>query len=171
VLLGVRTEEGELQCGCPHTGIAVEKSAFNRKTLFNRKLDFNLRKKPIKCCIGTHLPGAETWTLWKDQKYLKNFEVWCWRKVISSTSLVVYKILRRLTEEKITLHTIKRTGSRRWMTRKKTSRYWMIFRPGEGAGNWRRKHRAALCGELELGEAVDLLQVRSWIGWILMNVA
>ena len=115
--------------------------------------------------------GAETWTLWKDQKYLRNFEVWCWRKVISSTSLVVYKILRRLTEEKITLHTIKRTGSRRWMTRKKTSRYWMIFRPGEGAGNWRRKHRAALCGELELGEAVDLLQVRSWIGWILMNVA
>jgi len=37
----------------------VEKSAFNRKTLFNRKLDFNLRKKPIKCCIwNTALTGA-----------------------------------------------------------------------------------------------------------------
>jgi len=30
---------------------------------------------------------------------------------------------------------------------------------------------AALCGELELGEAVDLLQVRPWIGCMIMNVA
>jgi hypothetical protein len=37
----------------------VEKSAFNRK------LDFNLRKKPIKCCVWiTALAGAE--------KYQKN---------------------------------------------------------------------------------------------------
>ena len=98
----------------------MEKSAFNRKTLFNRKLDINLRKKPIKCGIwNTPLTGAETWTLWKDQKYLKNFEIWCWRKVISWTSLVVYEVLRRVTKEKITLYTIKRTGRRRWMTRKK----------------------------------------------------
>jgi hypothetical protein len=46
----------------------------------------------------------------------------------------------------------------------------MTFRPVEGAGNRRRKHRTALCGELALGEAVDLLQVRPWIGWMLMNV-
>jgi len=50
------------------------------------------------------------------------------------------------------------------------SRYWMTFRPGEGVGNRRRKHRAALCGKLALGEAVDLLQVRPLTGWMLMNV-
>jgi len=29
--------------------IAVEKAAFNKKTLFNSKLDINLRKKLVKC--------------------------------------------------------------------------------------------------------------------------
>jgi hypothetical protein len=44
------------------------------------------------------------------------------------------------------------------------SRYWMTLRPGEGVGNQRRKHRAALYRELAMGEAVDLLQVRPWAG-------
>jgi hypothetical protein len=31
--------------------IAMEKAAFNKKTLFTSKLDLNLRKKPMKCYI------------------------------------------------------------------------------------------------------------------------
>jgi hypothetical protein len=61
--------------------IAMAKAAFNKKkTLFATKLDFNLRKKLVKCCIWSiALYGAETWTLWKvDQKYLESFEMWCW---------------------------------------------------------------------------------------------
>jgi hypothetical protein len=58
-------------------------AAFNRnKTLFTSTLDFNLRKKLVKCYIWSIvLYGAETWTLQKvDQKYLKSFEMWCWRR-------------------------------------------------------------------------------------------
>ena len=41
------------------------------------KLDFNLRKKIVKCYIwSTALHGAETWKLWRvDQKYLEGFEM------------------------------------------------------------------------------------------------
>jgi hypothetical protein len=56
--------------------IATAIAAFNReKTLFTTKLDFNLRKKLVKCYIWSiALYGAETWTLWKvDQKHLQMF--------------------------------------------------------------------------------------------------
>jgi hypothetical protein len=64
--------------------IAMAKSALNKKkTLFTSTLDLNLRKKLVKCYIwGIALYGAETWTLRKvDQKYLKCFEMWCWRRM------------------------------------------------------------------------------------------
>jgi hypothetical protein len=51
--------------------IATKIGAFNKnKTLFTTKLDFNLRKKFLKCYIlSAALYGAETWTLRKvDQK-------------------------------------------------------------------------------------------------------
>jgi hypothetical protein len=60
------------------------KAAFNKKkTLFTSKLDFNLRKKLVKCYIWSiALYGAETWTLRKtDQKYLESFEMLCWRRM------------------------------------------------------------------------------------------
>jgi hypothetical protein len=42
------------------------KAAFNKKkTLFTIKLDFNLRKKLVKCSIWSITYVAETWTLWK----------------------------------------------------------------------------------------------------------
>jgi hypothetical protein len=61
----------------------MAKAAFNKKTLFTSKLDLNLRKKLVKCCIwSTALYGAETWTLRAaDQKYLECFEMWCWRRM------------------------------------------------------------------------------------------
>ena len=64
--------------------IAMAKAAFNKKkTLFTSKLDLNLRKKLVKCCIWSMaLYGAETWTLRAaDQKYLESFEMWCWRRM------------------------------------------------------------------------------------------
>jgi hypothetical protein len=57
-------------------------AAFDKKrALFTGKMELELRKKLIKCYIwSTSLYGAETWTLWADQKHLKSFEVWCWRR-------------------------------------------------------------------------------------------
>ena len=62
----------------------MAKAAFNKKkTLLTSKLDLNLRKKLVKCCIWSMaLYGAETWALQAaDQKYLERFETWCWRRI------------------------------------------------------------------------------------------
>jgi len=59
----------------------MAKAAFNKKkTLFTSELDF---KKLVKCYIWSMaLYGADTWTLRAaDQKYLENFEMWCWRRM------------------------------------------------------------------------------------------
>jgi hypothetical protein len=55
----------------------------NKNILFTSKLDLNLGKKPVKCYIWSiALCGAETETPRKaDRKYLKNFDMWCWRKM------------------------------------------------------------------------------------------
>jgi replicative superfamily II helicase len=61
------------------------------------------------------LYGAETWTIWEvDQKYLKSFEVWCWRRMekISWTDRVRNEeVLHRVKEERNILHTIKRKAN------------------------------------------------------------
>ena len=64
--------------------VAVAKAAFNKKkNLFTSKLDFNLRKKLVKCYVWSMaLYGAETWTLRAtDQKRLESFEMWFWRRM------------------------------------------------------------------------------------------
>jgi hypothetical protein len=56
---------------------AMVKAVFNKKkTLFTSKLNFNLRKKVLKCYTWrTALCDAEKWTLRKvEQKYLENLE-------------------------------------------------------------------------------------------------
>jgi hypothetical protein len=93
--------------------IATAKAAFNKKTLFARKLDLNLRKKLVKYYIwSTDLYGAETWTLRKvDQKYLESSELWCWRRMhkVSCTNRVRNgEVLPRVKEERKVLHTINR---------------------------------------------------------------
>jgi hypothetical protein len=93
--------------------IAMAKAAFNKKILFNGKLDLNLRKKLVKCYIWSiALCGAETWTLRKiDQKYLESFQMWCWRRKekISWTDRVRNEeVLHRVKEERNIVHTIKR---------------------------------------------------------------
>ena len=62
----------------------MEKATFNmKKTPFTSKLDLNLRKKLVKCYIWSiAFYRDETWTLEKvNQKYLKSFEIWCWRRM------------------------------------------------------------------------------------------
>jgi hypothetical protein len=55
--------------------------------------------------------GDVTWILQKvDQKYLKGFEMWCWRRMekISWTDCVRKEVLHRVKEERNIVHTIKR---------------------------------------------------------------
>jgi hypothetical protein len=89
----------------------MTKGAFNKtKALFPSKFDVNLRKKLVKCYIwNIALYGAETWTLRKiDQKYLEDFEMWCWRrKEIIWTDRVMSEILHIVKEERNILKTIK----------------------------------------------------------------
>jgi hypothetical protein len=62
----------------------MAKAAFNKKNIILASiLELNLRKKLVKCDIwSTALYGAETWTLREtDQKYLRHFEMWCWRRM------------------------------------------------------------------------------------------
>jgi ABC-type transport system involved in multi-copper enzyme maturation permease subunit len=57
--------------------ISMTKAEFNRnETLFASKLDLNLWKKAVKCCIWSIvLYGAATWTFRKsDEKNLKVFK-------------------------------------------------------------------------------------------------
>jgi len=51
--------------------------------LFTSKLDFDMRKKLVKCYIlSTGLYDPENLKLWKvDQKYLESFEMSCWRRM------------------------------------------------------------------------------------------
>jgi hypothetical protein len=58
--------------------VALEREAFKRKkTLFSSKLDLNLRKKRVKCCIWSiDLYATKIWTLGKvDQQYQNSFYV------------------------------------------------------------------------------------------------
>jgi len=55
----------------------------NGNYLFSSTLDLELRKKLVKCYVWSiALYGAETWTLRAvDQKHLKSFEMWRWRRM------------------------------------------------------------------------------------------
>jgi len=60
----------------------MAKTAFSKKkTVFNNKLDLNVRKELVKCYIrSVALYGVKNWTLRKmHQKHLESFEMWCWR--------------------------------------------------------------------------------------------
>ena len=72
-----------------------------------------LRKKLVKYYIWSMvLYGAETQTLRaRDQKYLENFEMWCWRRMekISWTNHVRNEdVLLRVNEQRNILHEIRK---------------------------------------------------------------
>ena len=63
--------------------ISMAKEAFNRKiSLLTSKLNTELR-----CYVWSiALYGSETWTLRQfEQRYLKSFEMWCWRRMEKKT--------------------------------------------------------------------------------------
>jgi hypothetical protein len=74
-------------------------------------LDFELRKKPVKCYNWSiAFCGAETWSLGEvDQKYLESFETWCWRRIeISWPDHMKYgEMLQIVQQDRNILHTIK----------------------------------------------------------------
>ena len=94
--------------------LAVAKASFNKKkTLFARTLDLKLGKKIVKCYIWRMaFYGVETWTLRAAvQKYLENFEWWCWRRMekISCTDHVTNEeVLLRVNEQRNILHEIRK---------------------------------------------------------------
>jgi len=79
----ILTKDGRCTCEIKfRTAMAI--AAFKKKrALFTSTLDFELRKKLVKCCIWCiALYGAGTWTLRAvDQKHLESFEMWCWRRM------------------------------------------------------------------------------------------
>jgi hypothetical protein len=95
------------------TWSAVAKAAFNKKRiLFTSKLDFELRKKLVKCYVWSiALYGAETWTLRVvDQKHLESFQMWCWRsmeKISWSDHVRNEDVLLTVKEQRNFLHEIR----------------------------------------------------------------
>jgi hypothetical protein len=76
-------------------------------------LDLELRKKLVKCYVWSiALYGAETWTLRAiDQKHLKSFKMWGWRRIekISWTNHVKNEdVLLRVKEQRNILHEIRK---------------------------------------------------------------
>ena len=88
-------------------------AAFNKKkNLFTSKLDFNLRKKLVKCYVWSMaVYGAESSALRAtDQKRMESFEMWCWRRMeISWTDHVRNEeVLLRVNEQRNILHEIRK---------------------------------------------------------------
>jgi hypothetical protein len=78
----------------------MAKAANKKKSFFTRKLDLRSRRELAKFYIwSTNLRSAETWTLREvDQKYLKSFEMWYWRRMekISWPNCVKDELLERV---------------------------------------------------------------------------
>jgi hypothetical protein len=75
------------------------------------KMDLELRKKPVECYIWSiALYGAETWSLWAvNQKHLKSFEMWCWRRMYETIWTVHVRkeeVLLEVKEQRNILHEI-----------------------------------------------------------------
>jgi hypothetical protein len=90
-------------------GLPWQKQHSAKRRLFTSKLDLNLGKKLVKCYTWRiTVYGAETWTLGKvGNKYLENFEMWCWRKISWTDCVKNEDVVHRAKKERNTLHTIK----------------------------------------------------------------
>jgi hypothetical protein len=92
---------------------AVAKATFSRKrNLFTSKLGLNLRKKVVRCYIwSVAFYSAENWTFRKvDQKHLKSFKMWCWRRmeIIWTDRVRNEEVLDRVKKKRNILHKTKR---------------------------------------------------------------
>jgi hypothetical protein len=79
------TITNDARCTCEiESGVSRAKIAINKKkALFTRKLDLNLRNKPVNRYIwSATLYGVENWKFLKlDKKYLVSFKTWCCRRM------------------------------------------------------------------------------------------
>jgi hypothetical protein len=94
-------------------GCSREIRSNKMKNIFTIKLDFNLRKKLVKCYIWyKYMCGVDIWTLRKvDQKCVGSFEMWFWRRMekISWTDRVrSEEELERVKGERNIIHTVNR---------------------------------------------------------------
>jgi hypothetical protein len=86
------------------------KAAFNKKrALFAGKMDWELRKKLVKCYIwSVALYGAEIGTVWGvDRKQLESFDMWCWRRMVKiswTDNVRNVEVLLRVKEQRNILH-------------------------------------------------------------------
>ena len=91
------------------SSITLAKAAFNKKNLFTRKSDLNLRKNPEKCYTWSiALCGPETWyTSESTSEIPQSFEMWYCRRIemISWTDYVKNEeVLQTVKEERNILH-------------------------------------------------------------------
>ena len=92
--------------------IEIAKEAFNRKiSLLTGKLNIELRKKLARCYVWSiALRGSETCTLRTlEQKYLENFEMWCWRRIEKtkwSEKVANEQVLGRIGKKRTLLNNI-----------------------------------------------------------------
>ena len=100
--------------------IVMSKAAFNNKmALFTSTLDWELRKKLVKCYISSiAVYGAETGTLRAvDQKQLGSFEMWCCRrmeKISWADHVRNEEVLLRVKQQRNILHEISK-GKANWI--------------------------------------------------------
>jgi len=83
---------------------------FNKKkTLFTSKLEFNLKKEPVKCYIWSiALYGTETWTLRRvDKKCLESVKMWCWWRM--------EKTISKDSERNEVIYRVKEEGNANWI--------------------------------------------------------
>ena len=107
----ILTNDGRCTCEIK-CRIAMAKAAFKKMmALFTSILDLELREQTVKFYIwNIAIYGAETWTIRRvDQKRLKSFEMWCWRRMekISWTDHVRNEeVLLTVKEQRNILHEI-----------------------------------------------------------------
>jgi hypothetical protein len=72
--------------GHQETGCDGRDSIQQTEDFFYQEVGLQFKEETVQCYIWSiTFYGAETWPLWKDQKYLENFEMWCagrWRMTV-----------------------------------------------------------------------------------------
>jgi hypothetical protein len=97
-------------------GLPWQNQHLTERRLFTSKLDLTLRKKLAKCyTCSAAMYVAETWASLKvDQKYLRGFEMWCWRRMEKTSWVGCVRneeVLHRVKDKNI-LHRIKRNKAK-----------------------------------------------------------
>jgi hypothetical protein len=163
----------------------------SKKNTFSQQIGLKLKEETSKVLhLKSIYFGSETWKFWKvDQKCLKRFEMWCWKrmyKISWNGSVSNKQVLRRVQEDKNIPQTIKSRKANRICNILR--RNCLIKHITEGKiegkvkvtgrlgrrrkellddlkekvciGNWMTKYYITLSGKLTLEDSMDLSQER-----------